>query len=137
MNARFWIAVVAMFVLSLGLGMIIHVGLLESEYSRLPGLFRAKETQGGYFPWMLLAHALIAVGLVWIYRQGRQAGKPWIGQGLRFGVAIIVLMTVPSYLIYFAVQPIPWTMVTKQIVFDSLGMLLMAIVLAWIYRGEN
>ena len=137
MNARFWIAAVAMFVLSLGLGFVIHAGLLESEYSRLPGLFRSKETQGSYFPFMLVAHALIACGFVWIYRMGREADKPWIAQGLRFGAAIIVLTTIPTYLIYFAVQPMPWTMVTKQIIFDALGVLIMAITLAWIYRGEG
>ena len=56
---------------------------------------------------MLIAHALIACGFVWIYRMGREADKPWIAQGLRFGAAIIVLTTIPTYLIYFAVQPMP------------------------------
>ena len=137
MNARFWIAVAAIFVLSLGLEMIVHAGLLESEYSRLPGLFRAKETQASYFPWMLVAHALFAAGFVWIYRQGREPDKPWLGQGLRYGAAIIVLLTIPGYLIYFAVQPLPWTLVTKQIVFDSLAVLIMAADVALMYRGER
>ena len=39
--------------------------------------------------------------------KGREAGKPPVSQGLRFGLAIAALMTVPIYLIYYAVQPWP------------------------------
>ena len=47
----------------------------------------------------------------------------WLMQGLRFGLAIALLATVPNYLIYFAVQPNPGLLVVKQIVFDTLAML--------------
>ena len=56
---------------------------------------------------MLLGDALMGFGLTWIYVKGREAGKPPVSQGLRFGLAIAALMTVPIYLIYYAVQPWP------------------------------
>jgi hypothetical protein len=134
MDKRFWISVVAMFVLSLGLGFVVHVVLLHDEYEKLQNIFRSPADAQSYFPFMVVAHALIALAFTWIYRQGREAGKPWLGQGVRFGIAIAVLMTIPIYLIYYAVQPMPGVVVAKQIVFDVIAVIIMGIVVAWINR---
>jgi len=132
MDKRFWISVVVLFVLSLGLGFVVHGVLLGGEYAKLTNLFRQPPEANAYFPWMLLAHALIAVGFTWIYRKGLEAGKPFLGQGVRFGLAIAVLMTIPIYLIYYAVQPMPGALVAKQIVYDVIAVVVMGIVAAWI-----
>jgi hypothetical protein len=134
MDKRFWLSVLALFVLSLGLGFVVHVWLLGPEYAKLTGLFRPPTEQQAYSVWMLLAHALIAVGFTWIYRKGLEAGKPFLGQGLRFGLAIAVLMVIPTYLIYYAVQPLPGALVRWQIVCDVIGVLIMGVVAAWINR---
>jgi hypothetical protein len=75
----------------------------------------------------------MAIGFVWIYRQGRE-DKPFLAQGVRYGIAIAVLMTIPIYLIYYAVQPMPGMLVAKQIAFDTIGVILMGIVVAWLNR---
>ena len=59
---------------------------------------------------------------------------PFLGQGIRFGIALAVLMTIPMYLIYYAVQPWPGAVVVKQIVYDTVRMLLMGLAVAWINR---
>jgi hypothetical protein len=41
---------------------------------------------------------------------------------------------VPTYLIYFVVQPMPATVVIKQIFFDSLLMVILGTIVAWLYR---
>jgi hypothetical protein len=43
---------------------------------------------------------------------------------------------VPTYLIYYAVQPLPGALVVKQIVFDAIGLLVFGIVVAWLYRPK-
>jgi hypothetical protein len=60
--------------------------------------------------------------------------KPWLGQGLRFGLAVVVLMTIPTYLIYLAVQPMPEALVAKQIAFDTIAMVVLGIVAAAVNR---
>ncbi|MGE0358036.1 MAG: hypothetical protein AB7P08_14125 [Burkholderiales bacterium] len=133
MNGKFWISVVAMFVVSMALGFLIHGTLLMNDYARLPALMRSLDSQGEMFPYMLLAHVFLAVGFTWIYLKGREA-KPWLAQGVRFGISVAVLTTIPTYLIYFAVMPFPSDLVAQQIVFDTIGVVLMGIVIAWINR---
>lgn len=130
MDGRFWISVVVLFVVGMTIGFVVHGMLLTSDYAQLPNLLRAEADAQGYFMWMLLAHVLMAIGFTWIYRQGRVSDRPWLGQGLRFGSAMALVMTLPTYLIYYAVQPWPGQVVVKQIVFDVGGMLVMGIVTA-------
>ena len=136
MNARFVTSVVVLFVLSMAIGFVVHAVLLNPDYVQLQHLFRTPADAQGYFPYMLLAHVFMAVGITWIYRAGRDA-RPWPGQGLRFGLALFVLVTLPTYLIYFAVQPMPSDVVAKQIVLDGIGIVLLAIVAAAINRDPR
>jgi magnesium-transporting ATPase (P-type) len=130
MDGRFWISVVVLFVVSMTLGFVVHGMLMTSDYAQLPNLLRTQADSQNYFMWMLLAHVLMAFGFTWIYRQGRVSDRPWLGQGLRFGLAMALVMTIPMYLIYYAVQPWPGQVVVKQIVYDVVGMLVMGIVTA-------
>jgi len=61
--------------------------------------------------------------------------RPWVGQGLRFGAAVALLTVAPTYLIYYAVQPMPGLQVAKQIVFDGLLLLVLGVVVAFLYRN--
>lgn len=133
MTRRFWISVVTMFVMSMLFGFVVHGALLANDYARLPGLMRSQDAAGKMFPYMLLAHVFLAAGFTWIYLKGRE-DKPWFFQGLRFGASVAVLTTVPTYLIYFAVMPFPSDLVAQQIVFDTIAVVLMGIVIAWINR---
>jgi hypothetical protein len=134
MSKRFVIAWVVMFVAWMIEGFVVHGLLLASDYRSLPQLFRPEAEAQAYFGWMLLAHVVLAAAYVWIYERGIAPEKPWLGQGVRFGVAAALLTVVPTYFIYYAVQPMPGAMVAKQIVFDGIGMVLLGIVVGWLYR---
>ena len=62
--------------------------------------------------------------------------NPWLAQGVRFGIAVALLTTVPTYMIYFVVQPMPGNVVVKQIVFDSVLMVILGMIVAWLYRDK-
>lgn len=135
MNKQFVLSVVVVFVVAMLVGMVVHGMLLHDDYDRLAGkVYRTPADAQGHFVYMIAAHISMAIGLTWVYRQGRNA-SPWLGQGVRFGLALWVLMTIPIYLIYFAVQPLPSDMVAKQIVLDGVGIVLIGIVTAFMNRG--
>ncbi len=137
MGKRFWISVVVMLALSLGLSFIIHDALLGPDYAQQPSLYRPQPEMQAHFPVMLLAHALYAFGFTWIYLKGREAAKPFLGQGVRYGLAIAVLATIPTYLIYYVVLPLPAALVVKQIVFETIAVVIMGVVLAAITQDRQ
>jgi len=133
MKKRNLVSVVAMFVVLMLSDFVVHGILLHNDYMQLSGLYRTETDQQTYFLHMLLAHVFLAVGMVWVYLEGRK-DAPWFPQGFRFGLAIIVLMVFPTYMIYYSVLPMPALLAAKQIGFDSITRMLAALVLAWINR---
>ncbi len=134
MNAKIIISVIVLFILSMALGFLVHGTLLLDEYSGLPNIYRSMEDSQNYFGFMIAGHVLIAIGLTWIYRMGHQPEKPWLTQGINFGLAIAVVSTIPLYLIYYAVQNAPASLATMQIVYDVPAVVIMGIVTAFINK---
>jgi len=116
-----------------------HGLLLKADYSALgqnyPGIVRTPPDSNAHWPWMILAFAVIALALVWIYGKGRARG-PWLGQGIRFGIAVWLLSPVYSYLIYFAIQPWPPLLIAKQIAWDFLAFVLTGALIALLFRND-
>ena len=136
MNKRFFIAWLVVFIVWFVGDFVVHGVLLHADYASLANLFRREEEAQNFFPFMILAHLLMSGALVWIYARGVEA-KPWLGQGIRYGVAIALLTAVPLNLIYYVVQPIPGATVAKQIVFETILMLILGAVAAFMYRDAS
>jgi hypothetical protein len=135
MDRKFIIAWVAVFVAWMLGSFVVHGALLHADYLKLPQLFRPEADAQPYFPLMILAHVLLAGALVRVYTRGIEA-RPWLGQGLRFGLTIALLTVVPTYLIYYCVQPMPGLLVAKQIVFDGALVVLLGVLAAFLYRDR-
>ena len=134
MNKKFFIAWLLIFVVWMIGSFVVHGALLEADYAKLPNLFRPETDAQQYFPFMILAHVIMSGAFVWIYSHGAEA-KPWLAQGLRFGVAVALLTVVPTYTIYYVVQPMPGMHVIKQIVFDGILLLILGAAVAFLYRS--
>jgi len=130
---RYALAALAVFVCMMTTGFVVHGTLLGPDYKALGPLMRGQDDQAAHFLSMVLAHVAMALGIAWIYAKGVEA-KPWLAQGLRFGLAFWLVGSVGVYLIYFAVQPLPSGLVTKQIVYGLAESLLMGMVVAAVYR---
>jgi hypothetical protein len=135
MNGRFVVAWLVVFVVWMIGSFVVHGMLLGGEYARLGALYRSPADQQRYFAVLLLAHVIAAGAFVWIYRQGI-AAKPFVGQGVRYGVAVALLTAVPTYLIYYAVQPLPGGLVVRQIVGDTIVILVLGVLVAWLHREQ-
>jgi hypothetical protein len=136
MNKNFLIAWFVVFIAWFAGSFVVHGVLLRPDYMLLANLFRSEGDQGNFFPLMLLAHVMLSGAFVWIYARGVEA-RPWAAQGVRFGVAVALLTVVPSYLIYFAVQPMPAIVVVKQIIFDGILTVILGLIVAWLYRHKS
>jgi hypothetical protein len=128
------VSAIVMFVMAFALSFVVHGVLLQSDYMQMLSWMRAPADTHALMPWMILAHALFGTAFAWIYVQGRDANKPWLSQGIRYGIAVTLLAIAPVYLIYHVVTPVPLIVALKQIAFDTVRVVLMGIVVAWINR---
>jgi hypothetical protein len=135
MNKKFLIAWVVVFVLWLFGSYAVHGGLLSADYMQT-NLMRAPADSQALFHWMIIAHAIMAGAFVWIYARGVE-NKPWVAQGMRFGLAVALLGVVPTYMIYYVVQPFPGELVVKQIVFEGILIIILGAVAAFFYKQPS
>ena len=130
MNIKFILSVIAVFLVAMIIGFFVHGVLLAGDYEALGPLMRAPDDYQEHFAWMILAHAILAVGITGLYRKGHEPGKPWLWQGVRFGFWLALASPIATYLIYYSVQPVPGALVVMQIVCDSIGAVLIGITAA-------
>ena len=136
MNKKFLISWVVIFVVWMVGSFVVHGLLLGPEYAAAePNLMRPEAEQQALTHWMLLAHAIMAGAFVWIYNRGNE-DKPWMQQGNLFGIAVALLAAVPIYMIYYVVQPTPGMIAVKQTVFDSILVVILGIVVAFLNRPQ-
>ncbi len=134
MTGKFWISTIVVFVMTAALSWFVHGFLLHGDYMTMQSWMRKQLDAQAIVYWMFLAHALFSVAFAWVYLQG-QDDKPWLAQGIRYGIAVALIAVVPVYLIYHVVTPVPLFVAFKQIAFDSVRVVLTGLVLAWINRG--
>lgn len=135
MDKKFLISWVVAFVVWMAGSFVVHGLWLEGEYSQLPHLMRTMEEQEALMHFMLLGHVLMAGAFVWIYQRGNEA-KSWAQQGLRFGIAISFMAVIPTYMIYYTVQQMPGALSVKQMIGDSILVVVVALVTAYLNRKE-
>jgi len=129
----FALAFVVVLVLNAVSSFLIHAMLLRGDYAKFPNLLRTQDDANAHFPYMLLNFLVFSLALVWMYAHGVEA-KPWLGQGLRFGLAVWGLTSLPWYLTYYAVQPWPGSVVVKQIGYELVQKVLLGLAAAALYR---
>ena len=132
MNRKCIISAVVMFIMAWALSFVVHGILLGADYSVTAGMRPPAEAQT-LMHYMILAQALFGIAFAWVYVQGKE-DKPWLAQGVRYGIAIAFLTVIPTYLIYHVVTPVPFALALKQIGYDTVRVVLMGVVLAWINR---
>ncbi len=64
---RYAMAVVAVFVVFLAAGFVVHGTLLREDYRALTSIMRSEEDGMAHMPYLLLAQLLMALAGVWIY----------------------------------------------------------------------
>ena len=123
------------FVLWMAGAYVVHGMLLQHDYAALSSMFRSEADAQRHFPLMVLAHVVLAGAFSWIYIRGHEA-RPWLPQGLRFGFAVALLTVIPTYIIYYVVQPMPGVTVAKQMVFDTIVLLVLGATAAFMNRSR-
>jgi len=132
-RVRFILTILVIFVLANFTGFFIHAIWLKQDYMPVANLYRPMGQEK--MLWIILAYLSFAVGSVWVYAQGVE-DKPWLGQGIRFGILMFLILTIPSFFIAYAVQPVPGILMVKQVLSELIDKIFLGIVTALVY-GNN
>ena len=125
------LTIIVVFVVANLTGFLIHAILLRPDYMKIAEHYRAEGQEK--MLWINLAYLAFAIGSVLIYARGVE-DKSWLGQGVRFGILIWLVLAVPSFFIAYAVQPVPTSLMVKQVLFEGVDKILLGIVTAALYR---
>ena len=136
MNKKFVISWVAVFVVWMFGSFLLHGLFLGEIYATMTNMMRPEAEQEAMMHFMLIGHVLMAGAFVWIYQRGAEA-RPWLEQGLRFGIAVAIMAPIPTYLIYYSVQQTPGELAVKQIVGDSIVVIAAALTAAFLNRDTD
>jgi hypothetical protein len=125
------LTIIVVFVVAFLTGFVIHAVLLRADYMAIKEHYRPEGQE--MMLWISLAYLSFAVGSVLVYAKGVE-NKPWLGQGIRFGILIALILAVPSFFIAYAVQPVPTILMVKQVLFEGVNKILLGIITAALYR---
>ncbi|MEK6280916.1 MAG: hypothetical protein AABN95_11235 [Acidobacteriota bacterium] len=128
---RLILTTIVVFIVASLTGFLIHAYLLRADYMLIAQHYRPEGQEKMVF--ISLAYLSFAIGSVWVYAKGVE-DRPWLGQGIRFGLAMALVLTIPSFVMAYAVQPVPSALMVKQITFETVAKILLGIVTAAIYR---
>ena len=125
------LTIVVVFIVANLTGFLIHAVLLGPDYMSIKEHYRPEGSEKMLF--INLAYLAFAVGSVLAYAKGVE-NKPWMGQGIRFGLLLWLILTIPSFLIAYAVQPVPTMLMVKQVLFEGVDKILLGVITAALYR---
>jgi hypothetical protein len=90
--------IIVVFVVANLTGFFIHAVLLAPDYMAVKEHYRPEGQEK--MLWIILAYLAFAVGSVIVYAKGVE-NKPWLGQGIRFGILMWLILAVPSFFIAY------------------------------------
>ena len=131
-------AIVAMFAgfcVQLAGLLLIHSVWLKQDYINTAATWRPLPAQQPRIWAMLLGILIYVVAAVLIYLRGMQS-KPWVGQGIRFGILLAMAVVVYGSLSGWVILPIPHTLVVKWIIGESLLSVVFGLVVAAICQPK-
>jgi len=132
-------AMVAAFVILFIAGFLVHGVWLGTTYRQMreEGFsFRPEDAMHQRLWGVWVSDALYSVLFVWVYAKGKEE-KPWVGQGIRFGVLMTLLTVVPSGLNEYIVYNLPHRLVLYWMIAGLITLTLMGLAAAAILKKSN
>lgn len=132
MDKRFWICGIVVGAAALILGMLVHGVLLRADYQAMATLYRTQEGATAQAGWILPAYLMLGLAMTWLYRRMPASDGIDLPRGARFGLAVALVSFVPWHMLAFVAQPLPLSMMLRQVGLDLVAMVLLGLLLAWL-----
>ena len=115
---------------------IIHGFVLASDYAPFYGsLLRGGNEPPVQMLLLPVAHLCFVVGLVWIYVRCPFSGSLPV-QGLKLGLLGWLVGQAPLWMIWYAEQPWPGSLLAKQLVLELVASMIVGLTIVYIAGGR-
>ena len=131
---RFILAVVAAFAVIFVLDIIVHGKLLMGFYNQTMSVWRPQADANKLMWLMTVTQAAFALALTWFYTKGYEPQKKGLGQGIRFGLYVGIVLTACQGFIWYVVLPVPFVLNLGWLASAFVKALASSIVIGLIYR---
>ena len=115
---------------------LIHGVWLKQDYLDTANLWRGQEAMMHRMWIMLVADLILVIGAVLIYVRGVEH-KPWMGQGIRFGILLALISPVSGSLAGYVMVPVNYLLVLKWICGEGLLCVVLGLVIAGICQPKT
>jgi hypothetical protein len=102
-----------------------------SDYAAIPASHRNPAGIMHRFWAMVIGQFFFAAIFAYIYTRGRER-KPWMVQGIRYGIIVTFLTVVPYSLTEYVVYIIPYQLAIKWMIAGGIQMIILGLVVAGI-----
>jgi hypothetical protein len=129
MTKKFWIGFVVVFVVVAILDSIVNMVLMMSVYRQTASLWRP---EGEIMTWLVfVCYVSFAFFFTLIYAKGHEGKGPM--EGVRYGVYVTGLMTVPAAYMTYATMPVPYPLALQWFIYGLIENVIAGIILTLIY----
>ena len=129
-----WLSVIAVVGVLFVTDFVIHGILLKGAYEATASLWRPMEVMHSMMWTMWVIYIVNGMVLPYIYSKGFEAGKSPVGQGLRFGLVIGLLMATGMSLGTYFMIAIPVSLAVSWFVGGMVQYALVGLALGAIYK---
>ncbi|MFZ3201182.1 MAG: hypothetical protein WA175_08520 [Candidatus Acidiferrales bacterium] len=129
-------AVVLAYAWLMATGYLINGVWLMRDYMLTPDSWRPQAVMQHKFWIMWAAELLFTVMFVWIYSRGLEK-KPWVGQGIRYGIVMSLLVMIPESLSEYVIYRVNHILALKWMVSGTMQFIVMGLIVAFVYKAPS
>ncbi|HJY85794.1 MAG TPA: hypothetical protein VKE24_03055 [Candidatus Acidoferrales bacterium] len=130
---KFLAAVVVGYIILMGLAFLIHGVWLMPVYQQYATIWRLEEAMRHKMWINWVGQLLFTVVFAWVYTRGVE-DKPWVGQGIRYGLLMTLFVVIPSVCAEYVVYPIPYTLALEWMLAGAVQLLVLGVIVAGFCR---
>lgn len=130
---KFIMALVAGFIVMMGVAYVFHVVLMKDSYDMW---LKEVSRPEGRFQFILYSYLCLAALMAYIYPMGYKGGSPF-GEGLKFGILMGLVCRLPLALVMSATTNVVWQWVAVEAAWHCLEQGIGGIVIAYMYGSPK
>jgi hypothetical protein len=120
-------------------GYLVHAVWLAGTYRAMIAggfSFRPQESMQRKLWIIWVSDFLYAMLFAWVYARGLEP-KPWVGQGLRFGILMTLFTVVPATLNEYVAYNLPYTLAVRWMAAGLITLIVMGLAVAAIVKAPK